>query len=54
MPEQTALKRPASSIPLGAKNYFTPDGLNNLNRELEELTSRPNSPSIRQRIIEIQ
>ena len=54
MPERSALKRPASSLPFGATNYFTPDGLNNLHHELEELTLGLDSPSTRQRIFEIQ
>jgi transcription elongation factor GreB len=54
LPERSALKRPVSSLPLGAKNYFTSEGLNNLLRELEELKSGPDTPSIRQRIFQIQ
>jgi transcription elongation factor GreB len=54
LPERSTLKRPASSLPPGVKNYFTSDGLNSLHRELEQLISGPDSPSIRQRIFEIQ
>jgi transcription elongation factor GreB len=54
LPERSVLKRPASSLPPGAKNYFTTDGLDKLRRELEELTSETDSPSVRQRIFEIQ
>jgi transcription elongation factor GreB len=54
MPERSAIKPLASSLPLGAKNYCTPDGLKNLHRELEQLTAKPDAPSVRQRIFEIQ
>jgi len=54
LPERAALKRPASALPPGAKNYFTRDGVDALRRELEKLESEPDSPSIRQRIFEIQ
>src|SRR5580692_7599242 len=54
LPESSALKRPISSLPLGVKNYFTSEGLNNLHREFEELKSGPDTPSIRRRIFEIQ
>jgi transcription elongation factor GreB len=54
LPERAALKRPASALPPGAKNYFTRDGVDALRRELEELASATDSPSVRQRIFEIQ
>lgn len=54
LPERSTLKRSASSLPPGVKNYFTPDGLDSLHRELEQLTSGPDSPSNRQRICDIQ
>jgi len=54
LPERPVLKRPASSLPAGAKNYFTPGGLNILRRELELLMSSPDPSSVRDRILEIQ
>jgi transcription elongation factor GreB len=54
LPERPALKRPASALPPGAKNYFTQGGVDKLRRELEELASATDSPSVRQRISEIQ
>jgi len=54
LPERSALKRTASALPPGAKNYFTQGGVDNLRRELEELASKTDSPAIRQRIFEIQ
>ncbi len=54
LPERPALKRPASALPPGAKNYFTRGGVENLRRELEELASATDSPAVRQRVFEIQ
>jgi transcription elongation factor GreB len=54
IPERPVLKRPSSSLPAGAKNYFTPGGLKNLRRELEELESTPDLSTVRNRILEIQ
>jgi transcription elongation factor GreB len=54
LPERAQLKRPASSLPPGAKNYFTPDGIEKLRRELETLSGGPDSPAVRQRIFEIE
>lgn len=53
-PERMSLRRPATLLPPGAKNYFTPDGIARLRRELEQLSSGPDSPDVRQRIFEIQ
>jgi transcription elongation factor GreB len=50
-PEQPVPRRPAAALPPGAKNYFTPAGLDKLRRELEGLG---HSPAARQRILEIQ
>ncbi len=54
LPERPVLRRQANSLPPGVKNYFTPDGLDRLHREMEELAAEPESPSVRQRIFEIQ
>ena len=37
-PERPMLNRPASSLPAGAKNYFTPAGAQRLREELDRLT----------------
>jgi len=54
VPERPAPRRPASSLPPGAKNYFTADGVAKLRQELEALSASEDSPTLRQRVFEIQ
>jgi transcription elongation factor GreB len=54
LPEHSTVIHPAFSLPAGAKNYFTADGMNNLRRELEDIESAPESNSVRQRRRQIQ
>lgn len=51
---EPALRTTLSALPPGAKNYFTARGVHTLREQLQELSSQPVSPSIRQRIFEIQ
>jgi transcription elongation factor GreB len=41
VPEMAPPRRPAESLPPGAKNYFTPRGLSQLKAELDSLGSDP-------------
>jgi transcription elongation factor GreB len=50
-PESGVTKRPGSLLPPGARNYFTPTGLEKLRREMESL---PDSAASRQRRLEIK
>jgi transcription elongation factor GreB len=52
-PEPLA-KSPVSALPPGVKNYSTASGVQKLRRELSELSDQPISPSVRQRVFEIQ
>ena len=38
LPERPVVSRPAALLPLGAKNYLTPDGATRLREELERLS----------------
>jgi transcription elongation factor GreB len=54
LPERLTVRRAAFSLPSGAKNYFTAEGMDRLRRELEDLSSAPDSSLVRQRKLQIQ
>jgi transcription elongation factor GreB len=51
---EPVIKPPLTALPPGAKNYFTPHGVQNLRHELLELSAQLLSPQFRQRVFDIQ